>query len=103
MTATATPAPASGTPPNRWMVSLIVLVIIGSSALMAHGFDIGRANNEERIKIESAYILKNNCVVASMDGRFASNYRCDLPEQHYLSAAQLNKEARALAGVSTEK
>lgn len=75
---------------------LIACLVAGALAVgwLASHWDKDR---QRTLKAEQDYIVQNDCVVAAMEGRFVSQYRCSLPEKRHLSSRALSKEALAAA------
>lgn len=84
---------SSNTAANRGVTAGVILCMLGCFIALSSGMSSTREKTEQRNKAESAYIESNGCVVAQMEGRFVSKYRCEKPEPRYLSAAELAREA----------
>jgi hypothetical protein len=82
---------------TQGQTSIVIALLLGAAVFVGWSSDRMGEKREQRNKAETAYIVKHECVVAVMDGRVPSKYRCDLPEKRYLSSAELNQEALAEA------
>lgn len=85
---------------NRWGTAAFIGILFGVAFFLMTS---GKSLNEQKAQrqsAESAYIEANGCVVAQMNGRWVSKYRCEKPEPRYLSAAELVREAQVGAAKS---
>jgi len=83
---------------TRGQTSILIAVLLGAAVFVGWTSDRMGAKQEYMNKAEAVYIVKYECVVAVMDGRHASKYRCDLPEKRYLSSGDLHRQAVIEAG-----
>jgi len=90
---------------TQGQTSILIALLLSAAVFVGWSSDRMGAKQEQTDKAKTAYIVKHECVVAVMDGRAPSKYRCDLPEKRYLSSSELYHEALADAeqGAATQK
>lgn len=82
---------------TRGQTALLNAMLLGGAVFVGWASDRLGAKQAYFDKAEAAYIVKYECVIADMDGRMPTKYRCDLPEKHYIGSGDLHHEALAEA------
>ncbi len=81
---------------TRGQTAVVIAVLVGVAFAIGHFADKASREAEVLRQAEARYIQAHQCVVAQMQGRWVSRYRCDAPTPgEYLTARELSRRALA--------
>ncbi len=79
---------------TRGQTAVVIAVLVGVAFAIGHFADKASRESERLRQAEARFIQNHQCVLAQMQGRWVSQYRCDLPTPgEYLTARELARRA----------
>lgn len=78
---------------TRGETAVIIGFLMAGAVGLSYVMSSTTESSERQDAAESAYIEKNSCVVAQMNGRYVAKYRCEKPEPRYLERSELARLA----------